>query len=259
MLTRWNLLCQKLQRLLVVETVSRRLQRVWESKLWKNNWVKGAGKGLQAESFQQSLQNKSVCREESFLQTFLVDLVKKFWVPNFWGSVCKSWRESPSSWRCLVVPWTRNLSFYFTPWKLHSVWISNGSELLRWFETDVLGLETETCQGSQLRNLQNQRKKEHKEDAKAEEEETADEEPVPLVTHVNNILHSIFSNVEVYINNQQIYSSNRLYAYISNNFKGTISEYKGLALLGVLLWRSSGWNYGSAFVWTFFQKENENA
>ena len=47
-------------------------------------------------------------------------------------------------------------------------------------------------------------KKERKEEAKAEEEETAEEEPVPLVTHVNNILHSIFSNVEVYINNQQI-------------------------------------------------------
>ena len=44
-------------------------------------------------------------------------------------------------------------------------------------------------------------------------------------------MHSIFSNVEVYINNQQIYNSNGLYAhksYISNNFKGAISEYKGL-------------------------------
>ena len=76
-------------------------------------------------------------------------------------------------------------------------------------------------------------KKEHKEEAKAEEEETAedDEAPVPLVTHVNNILHSIFPYVEVYINNQQIYNSNGLYAhklYISNNFKGAISEYKGV-------------------------------
>ena len=76
-------------------------------------------------------------------------------------------------------------------------------------------------------------KKEHKEEAKAEEEETAEEEesPVLLVTHVNNTLHSIFSNVEVYINNQQIYNSNGLYAhkpYISNNFKGAISEYKGV-------------------------------
>ena len=75
-------------------------------------------------------------------------------------------------------------------------------------------------------------KKERKEEAKAEEEETAGEDnPVPLVTHVNNILHSIFSNVEVYINNQQIYNSNGLYAhksYISNNFKRAISEYKGV-------------------------------
>ena len=74
-------------------------------------------------------------------------------------------------------------------------------------------------------------KKEHKEEAKAEEEETAKgEAPVPL-THVNNILPSIFSNVEVYINSQQIYNSNGLYAhktYISNKFKGAISEYKGV-------------------------------
>ena len=65
--------------------------------------------------------------------------------------------------------------------------------------------------------------KEHKEVAKAEEEDTAEEEAVSLVTPVNKILHSTFSNVEVYINNQQIYNSNGLYArksYISNNFKG---------------------------------------
>ena len=50
-------------------------------------------------------------------------------------------------------------------------------------------------------------KEEHKENAKVEQEETAEEDDsVPLVTHVNNILHSIFSNVEVYINNQQIYT-----------------------------------------------------
>ena len=75
-------------------------------------------------------------------------------------------------------------------------------------------------------------KKEHKEEAKAEEEETSEEDaPVPLVTHVSNILHSIVSNVEVSINNQQIHNSNGLYAhksYISNNFKGATSEYKGV-------------------------------
>ena len=60
-------------------------------------------------------------------------------------------------------------------------------------------------------------KKEHKEKEKADEEGTAAEEeqevPVPLVTDVNNILLSIFSNVEVFINNQQIYNPNGLYAH----------------------------------------------
>ena len=44
-------------------------------------------------------------------------------------------------------------------------------------------------------------------------------------------MHSIFSNVEVYINNQQNYNSNGLCAHkssISNNFKAAISEYKGV-------------------------------
>ena len=44
-------------------------------------------------------------------------------------------------------------------------------------------------------------------------------------------MHSIISFFEVYTNNQQIYNSNGLYAhkpYISNNFKGAITEYKGV-------------------------------
>ena len=41
-------------------------------------------------------------------------------------------------------------------------------------------------------------------EAKADEKETVeDDAPLPLVTHVNNILHSIFPNVEMYFNNQQ--------------------------------------------------------
>ena len=41
---------------------------------------------------------------------------------------------------------------------------------------------------------------------------------------VNNILHSLFSNCEVYFNNEQVYSSNGLYAHkalISTEFSGT--------------------------------------
>ena len=78
-------------------------------------------------------------------------------------------------------------------------------------------------------------KNKHKEDVKAEEVTLEKDAPVPLVTHVNKILHSIFSKVEVYVNNQQIYNSNGLYAHdscISNNFKGAIFEYKGVSHCG---------------------------
>ena len=102
--------------------------------------------------------------------------------------------------------------------------------------------------------------------ARADEEETAEEEqeaPVPLVIQLNNILHSFFSNVEVYINNQQIYNSIGLYAhksYFSNNFKRTISEYKGVL-------HCDGYEYEEFFDLImdaplsehFFYKENENA
>ena len=95
----------------------------------------------------------------------------------------------------------------------------------------ALKLKLLTSRGYQTYNT-NEVKKEHKEEAKAEEEGAAEEDaPVPLATHVNNILHSIFSNVEVYISSQQIYNSNGLYAhksYISNNSTGAVIEYKGV-------------------------------
>ena len=76
-----------------------------------------------------------------------------------------------------------------------------------------------------------EKKKEHKDESVVFFETGTDyeEEEEARVTYVNNIMHSIFSIVEVYINNQQIYNSNGLYAhkfFISNNFKAAISEYK---------------------------------
>ena len=96
-----------------------------------------------------------------------------------------------------------------------------------------LALKLKHVRGRGYETYNNQEvKMEHKEEAKAEEEETAEEDAaVPPITHVNNILHSVFFIVEVYINNQQSYNSNGLYAhksYTSNNFKGAISEYKGV-------------------------------
>ena len=79
------------------------------------------------------------------------------------------------------------------------------------------------------------KKREHKDDSAAfttgNTGTVDDEEEVALVTYVNNIMNSVFSNVEVFINNQQIYKSNRLYAhksYNSNNFKAALSECKGV-------------------------------
>ena len=92
----------------------------------------------------------------------------------------------------------------------------------------VKGRGYDTCESKE-------KKKEHKDesvvftDAGDDEEE---QEEVAQFSYVNNIMHSIFSNVEVYINNQQIYNSNRLYAhksYISNNFKAAISEHEGVS------------------------------
>ena len=78
-----------------------------------------------------------------------------------------------------------------------------------------------------------EKKKEHKNGSAVSTEigTDNDEEEVAQVTYVNNIMRSIISNVEVYINNQQTYNSNALYAhksYISNNFKAASSEYKGV-------------------------------
>ena len=93
----------------------------------------------------------------------------------------------------------------------------------------ALKLKLVRGRGYETYNSTEVKKKEHEEEAKDEEGETSEEPPVPLVTLVNNKLHSIFSNVEVYISNQQVYNSNGLYAhksYTSNNFKGAISEKK---------------------------------
>ena len=57
-------------------------------------------------------------------------------------------------------------------------------------------------------------KKEHNE-AEDKKVDVDDVNEVSLLTHVNNIMSSIFSNLEVYINNQQIYNSNGLYAHKS--------------------------------------------
>ena len=50
-------------------------------------------------------------------------------------------------------------------------------------------------------------------------------------THVNNLLHSLFSNCEVYLNNQQVYNSNGIRghkALISNKFNASSRKNDGI-------------------------------
>ena len=49
--------------------------------------------------------------------------------------------------------------------------------------------------------------------------------------HVNTLLHSLFSNCEVYLNNQQVYNSKCLYglnALISNEFNASTKSNEGI-------------------------------
>ena len=97
-----------------------------------------------------------------------------------------------------------------------------------------LALKLQFVKGRGYDTYESKQKKKERKDESVVFTETGDDEEgeeVARLTYVNNIMHSIFSNVEVYINNQQIYNSNGIYAhksYISNNFKTAISENKGV-------------------------------
>ena len=181
----------------------------------------------------KSTKQSSRSRRE-FLQTFLVDHVtQQFSVPSFCDSVWKPWRESPNCWRCPVVaeqeiyPTTsideNCIEFEFQTDPNFYVDLRPSFLALKLKFVKVRGYDT---------NESKEKKKEHKEESVVFTETGADddqEEQVARVTYVNNMLHWIFWNVEVYKNNQQIYNSNGLYAhksYILNNFKAAISEYK---------------------------------
>ena len=88
------------------------------------------------------------------------------------------------------------------------------------------------------------------------------EAPVRLVTHVNNILHSIFSNVEVYINNQQIYNSNELYApslTFPTTSRGLFLNKKEFCTAKCTTMKSILMKFWKRIFLNLFHKEKENA
>ena len=82
-----------------------------------------------------------------------------------------------------------------------------------------LALKLKFVKGRRYDTYKIREKKEHKDESVVFTETGTDdeeeEEEVARVTYVNNKLHSIFSNVEVYISNQQIYNSNGFYSHKS--------------------------------------------
>ena len=59
----------------------------------------------------------------------------------------------------------------------------------------------------------------------------SDEEPQTYLTYINNLLHSVFSNCEVYFNNTMVRNANGLYphnAQISNKFNSSAVSKKGI-------------------------------
>ena len=73
--------------------------------------------------------------------------------------------------------------------------------------------------------------KKEKAELKAKSEEDSDEEPQTYLTYVNNLLHSLFSNWEVYFNKTMVYNANGLHphkAQISNEFNLSAVSKKGI-------------------------------
>ena len=219
---------------------------MWENKLWENSRVVVAGKRLQTESFLETLQNKPVGCEETFLQIFLINHVEQFSGPTCCGSSGNHGVKVPVVDDVLS---SREQEIYPTT--------SIDENCLEFeFQTDrnyyvdsrqtYLAVKLKVAKYRCYETYNTREKKEHKEEARTVDEATAEDEveaPAPLVTDVNNNLQSLFTNVELLINNQQFYNTNGLFAhksYNSNNFEGAVRENKGvLALRGVRLWRNS--------------------
>ena len=73
--------------------------------------------------------------------------------------------------------------------------------------------------------------KKEKAEHKAKSEEDSNEEPPTYLSNVNNLLHSLFSNCEVYFINTRVYNANGLYphkAQISNEFNSSAVSNKGI-------------------------------
>ena len=127
----WNLMLQNLRRLLLKK--SQEIFNFYQKARFK--------KQLDCYSQRTNIFSTKTARSSvsclyELLQSFLVDhfISKWFSVPTFSGSFRDFWKGIPSGWQCLMVPWTRGLSYHFIQWNLQSVWSSIESEPTQWFK-----------------------------------------------------------------------------------------------------------------------------
>ena len=158
------------------------------------------------ESFQQNLLNNAVGREEIFLQTFLVDTMSNnnFRYQPFVAVSGNLGGKLPivdnvlSSHEQEIYPTTsldeNCIEFEFQTDRSYYVD----------FRQSFLALKLKFVKGRGYDTYESkEKKKEHKDESVVFAETGTDdeeEEEVARVTYVNNIMHSIFSNVELYIN-----------------------------------------------------------
>ena len=75
-----------------------------------------------------------------------------------------------------------------------------------WRQT-YLSLVLELVKHRGVKKVESKEVKKEYNEAEVKKAVADDDNEVPVITHVNNIMHSIFSNVDVYLNNQQVHNS----------------------------------------------------
>ena len=120
-------------------------------------------------------------------------------VPTFCYSFLESWCENPSCGRCVVFSRTPNLSTTSPDEKSIEFEFQTDRNVYVDLRQTYLALKNKLVKGRGFESYRTtENKKEHKEDAVFTEtgdddvESIEEDEGVPHITHVNNILHSIF-------------------------------------------------------------------
>ena len=121
--------------------------RVGCNRNWREcQLTSGSRKRISSSFFQEKLQVHSINCCELFFKFFWRIMSNKLWYQLLW-QFQETVERSPCSWRRFVIPRTRKFFYYLTLWKLLRAGFLSRSELLGWFETELLGFGNGIDQG----------------------------------------------------------------------------------------------------------------